>query len=357
MSRNQPIVQRTLARIDRGRSGSLLSIPTTIQKFDEIVGGTVQGLMYLVGAETSVGKTAFVRDKCVYTPYEKFKAINNTNLLDILIVDFSLEMPAEVNMASMMSRKLYFDYGRVVPATNILNRLSDDNKRIIDGNLDYFNDFASKVKVFEEEVTPTIYHDVLFEIAKANGRFSQEARWVSQCGTYTPNNPNLYVIIIVDTVNLAETDSGHDTVKSTIDRISRISVYFRNKCKFTPIIIQQFNAEISAVDRHRYGIKTPLLRDFEDSKRPVKDADVVIGLYDPMRHMKDEETMFRGYNIEILKSWFRSAHILKNRYGLNNRFIPLKFDGAVGYFEQLRPAAEMDQDAYLLATKHTFTQT
>ena len=138
-----------------------------------------------------LGKTAFVRDKFVYTPYEKFKAVNNPEILDILIVDFSLEMPAEVNMAAAMSRKLYFDYGRVVPATNILNRLSDDNKRIIDSNLDYFNDFARKMKVFEEEVTPTVYHDVLFEIAKANGTFSQEARWVSQCGTYTPNNPNL----------------------------------------------------------------------------------------------------------------------------------------------------------------------
>lgn len=347
------ILKRTLDLVERGRSGIIQSIPTRIPKFDEFIDGTTQGIMYLYGAETTVGKTAWVRDKHVHTVYEEFKRVNDPSKLDVLFVDFSLEMSPTINMGSAITRKFFFDYGKIIPVKQVFKNLSDENNYILQQVIaPYLEEFEKKSLVFDEDITPNKYHDILLTIARANGTFSREGRWISECGDYTPNNPNLYVIVIVDTVNLAEVDSGHDTVKSTIDRISRLSVWFRNKCKFTPIIIQQFNAEISAVDRSRYGIKTPLLRDFEDSKRPVKDADVVVGLYDPSRHMKEEETVFRGYDIAQLRSWFRSAHVMKNRYGQNNKFIPLKFDGAVGIFSQMPDAKDMTQEQYTLATRH-----
>lgn len=348
------IVQRTKDLINLGRSGNVLSIPTRIPKYDEFLFGTQQRTMYLYGAETGVGKTAFVRDKHVHTAYEYFKYINDPAKLDVLFVDFSLEISPEISMASGITRKIYQDYQRVIPVDSLLRNLSDEDNRLVEAVLPYFEDFERKLLVFDEDITPTKYHDILLKIAKDNGTFSREARLISECGDYTPNNPNLYVIILMDTVNLAEVESSEksNTVKSTIDRISRISVWFRNKCRFTPIIIQQFNGEISAVDRARYGIKTPLLRDFEDSKRPTKDADIVIGLYDPSRHMKEDETLFRGYDITILKSWFRSLHILKNRRGKTNKFIPLKFDGALATFEQLKDAIHITSDDYINATRH-----
>ena len=66
------------------------------------------------------------------------------------------------------------------------------------------------------------------------------------------------------------------------------------------------------------------MRDFEDSKRTVKDANVVWGLYDPQRHMKEGSDLFKGYDITMLKSWFKSIHLLKNRNGETNKFVPLK---------------------------------
>jgi len=81
-------------------------------------------------------------------------------------------------------------------------------------------------------------------------------------------------------------------------------------------------------------------------------ADIVLGLYDPVRHMPEDQTLFRGYDMTILKSWYRSLHILKNRRGENNKVIDLKFDGAVGIFSQLPLAAEMDELKYRIATQH-----
>jgi hypothetical protein len=256
-------------------------------------------------------------------------------------------------MLALLSRRLFLDHHLAVSVRRLMHRLPDDLYRLVLSYKPYLQTFSRKLLTFSEELTPGRYHNILFEIAKRHGTFENPgAKLISEAGHYTPHNRNLFVIILVDTVNLAEVDSGHETTKSTIDRISRISVWFRNKCSFTPIIIQQFNAEISAVDRNRYGIKTPLLRDFEDSKRPVKDADVVCGLYEPARHLRLDDVMFRGYDISHLRSWFRSLHLLKHRQGESNRFVPMKFDGAVGIFSQLPAADQMSPVDYELATKH-----
>lgn len=353
------LVESTKQLIEQGQSDDLLAIPTKIEKLDQYVYGTRQKCMYLYGAESGVGKTTFVREKHMHVPYELYKEINDPTKLDLLFVDVSLEISPELNLGAAITRKAFIDYQKVIPLEKLFGwnksaggKLSEEEITIINSYTEYFEEFSRKLLVIDEDVTPTKYHDFLFEVAKRNGTFSKEGRWISDCGTYTPNNPNLYIIVMVDTVNLSETEPNYDTIKASIDKMSRWSVWFRNKCNMTVIFIQQFNADISGTDRKRYGITTPLLRDFEDSKRTTKDANVVFGLYDPMRHLKPEESIFKGYDILQLKSWFRSLHLLKNRNGHPNKFIPLKFDGAVGVFEQLPDAVNMDERAYQLATRH-----
>jgi replicative DNA helicase len=349
------LFDRTLKKIEDGMSGRVLAIPTSITKFNEVVYGTRQSCYYLYGGETGTGKTRFARENHVYAAYDYYKLINDTNRLDLEIIDLSLEISAEENMACAISRKIYLDTGKVVPMERILSldgKLNDDLYVLIKSYRQYFEEFEQKMWVIDEDITPTKFHDILMHFAKKNGKFIKEGRYISECEGYVPNNVNLYTIILLDTINLSEVDSGHETVKSSIDRISRIAVWFRNKCGFTPIIVQQFNAEISAVDRSRYGIKTPLLRDFEDSKRTTKDANVVFGLFEPLRHMRPDESLFMGYDVTILKSWFRSLHLIKHRNGPSNKFIPLQFKGAVGVFAQLPDAPLMDETLYRLATRY-----
>jgi len=64
-------------------------------------------------------------------------------------------------------------------------------------------------------------------------------------------------------------------------------------------------------------------------------AHVVIGLFGPARYMTDENTMYRGYDISILKDQFRSAIVLKNRIGRGNIEVPMLFNGAINTFEEL----------------------
>lgn len=359
------IFDRTRRLISDGQSDVPSGIPTKLEKLDKYIHGTRQATYYLYGAESGVGKTTFAREIHIHVPYEYYKLVNDTDQLDILNIDFSLEVSAEYNMGAAIVRRLFLDHGKVVPLEHLFgwdrvsNReviLDPEIVRLVDSYKDYFSDFERKLLVVDEETTPTFFHDFLMEVAKRYGRFNREGRWISECGSYTANNPNMYFNVIVDTVNLTDKEPGNQTVKDTIDRISRIAVWFRNKCGFTFVFLQQFNADISATDRRRYGIKTPLLRDFEDSKRTTKDANIVVGLFDPTRHMSEDEEFFRGYDISVLRSWFRSAHILKNRYGQSQKFIPMKFDGAVGVFTQLPDAQQMGQEEYLNATRHEIIQ-
>lgn len=346
---------RTKALIKFGQTDGIKAIPTNLPKYNEYLYGIRQGTMITLMAESSVGKTSFARDKYVDAPFEYYKSVNDPNKFDIEIIDFSLEISAEANRASSLSRKIYLDYGRVVPMARIFGwsgKFDQDIQTIIDSYDDYFAEMESKMVIIDGEISPDFFHDVLFDVAKRNGKFAKEGKTIGESSGYVANNPNKYFIVIFDTINLVETTKEFNTIKAAIDRISRISVLFRNVCRFTMIELQQISAELSSTDRSRFGKTVPIMRDAEDSRRPTKDSNIVLALYDPIPHLKEENPIFMGYDISILKSWFKSLHILKHREGVRNKVIPLKSHGAIPYFEQLPEAILMTQRDYELATKH-----
>lgn len=352
------VIQRTLALSNAGNSGGITAIPTNIPKYNEYLYGVRQGSYVSLIAETAVGKTGLGRHLYVHTPYEEYLRVNDPSKLDILIGDFSLEIAAEANMAAAISRKAYMEYQMVIPPSAIFgwgdNKLTERQKALVHSPEyeAYFDAFQKKCVVVDGEVSPTLFHDICFEIAKRTGTFEKEGRWIHECGVWTSHNPNMYIIILLDTVNLAETDERYPTVKLAIDRMSRWAVLFRNKCRFFLCFLQQISAEIASTDRSRYGITSPILRDAEDSRRPGKDANIVLGLYEPIRHMKEDQTVFKGYDMNQLQSWLRTLHILKHREGVMNRYIPLKAYGATSYYEQLPYAKDMTQQDYVNATKY-----
>lgn len=343
-------------QVARGRQGLNTGLPTRLTRLDSFTTGIQQSNYWLVGAETSVGKTVFVRDQFIYQPYQHWLA--NKDKFNINFIDFSLEMTAEQNLASLISKDIYRDYGKAVSKEVLLSKgrdingnariLSDEYHEIFESYEEAYEEFEKHMFIVDDEVSPTYFHDVLFAYAKKHGKFERpDAKFISKAGAYTPNDPNLYTIAIFDTINLAEPETGQ-VPKQAIDRVSRIAVWFRNICRFTPVIIQQFNSEISSTDRVKTNIKTPLLRDFEDSKRPTKDADIVVGLFDPQRH--EMETVL-GYNAKLMGNWIRTAHLMKNRNGENNKAVGMQFMGATGIFNEL-PKASLFKDNPSLYEKY-----
>lgn len=329
--------------MEDGLKGKNIGVPfRKCPRLTEHIYGTRKATYYLYGAETGIGKTKFAREQHIYAVYDYYKQVNDEKKFDVRFLDFSLEITKGKNTVNAIIRRIYIKYGKVIPFKKYMGfdedfQLSPAEQLLVKTTIPYFKEFEKKLIVVEGEATPTRYHDILLTHFRKHGRFAKDdgSMAVSRLGEYTANNSQLMTISLFDTINLGDNEKGQ-TDKQTIDRISRISINFRNICDHTPIIVQQFNADNSDIQRQRHGVITPMLRDFEDSKRTTKDADVVIGLWSPVRYQKETVKVGKAvYDITQLRSWYISAHLLKHRDGVDYKIIPLRFLGATSMFEEL----------------------
>jgi replicative DNA helicase len=124
--------------------------------------------------------------------------------------------------------------------------------------------------------------------------------------------------------------------------------YARDFYGYTPVVVSQFNRDISNPIRIKNGDVEPQLDDFKDSSTTQEDADVVLALFDPMRYKVDDPS---GYKLEKLKDeygakYFRSLRIIKNSYGEDDIRIGLGFLGQVGMFKELNRMKDMTESDY-----------
>ena len=103
------------------------------------------------------------------------------------------------------------------------------------------------------------------------------------------------------------------------------------------------------MDRKQQDSQEPQLSDFKDTGATQEDANTVMALFNPFRYGMDTH---RGYPIlngnNPLRRNYRSGHILKNRDGMDGLAIGFHFAGAIGKFEELPKASEIESNPVLL---------
>lgn len=330
-----------LGRIDRGREGGNKGLPMGFNRLVEYIPGIQQGTYFLVGGETSSGKSSFVDNCFVFNPYD-YVMSGETNI-KLKIIYYSFEIEKTIKLTKALCRKIYLDTGLLLDVNYILsrgrNRVSDEHYNIVTSYKNYFEPMEDVIDIRDAGTNPTgVWSDVM---KHAN----QHGKWVStseHTNDYIPNDPNLYTIIIVDHAGLTKLERGF-TKKENIDKLSEYFITLRNKCNFIPVLISQFNRAVSSTERFRLNMVTPQLSDFKDSSNPAEDANIVLSLFSPHRY---EIKTYRDYNISLLKDRFRSVNILKNRDGEADKTIGLKFVGEVGHFEEYKKAKEMTDMDY-----------
>jgi replicative DNA helicase len=165
---------------------------------------------------------------------------------------------------------------------------------------------------------------------------------------YIPEDPNVVTIVVIDHIGLLKTTKDLSTKKQVIDKMSDELRYARDFYGYTPVVVSQFNRDISNPIRIKNGDVEPQLDDFKDSSTTQEDADVVLALFDPMRYKVDDPS---GYKLEKLKDeygakYFRSLRIIKNSYGEDDIRIGLGFLGQVGMFKELNRMKDMTESDY-----------
>lgn len=294
-----------------------------------------------------MGKSQFTSYTFIYKPLLFCYFANSDIKLKILY--FPLEETPERIMQRFISWLLFdFSRGRIRVSPRDLrstkSAVSQEVLDIIESDeiQDILRYFEEHIIFPEESGNPTGIYKYCVKYAKEHGTvYTKPGEFKDELGKvyekpvfdrYEQDNPNEYRLIIIDTINLIDTEKGM-TLKQSMDKLSEYCAkYLRNRYHYSPVIIQQQAFESEGNEAFKLGRVRPSVAGLGDSKYTSRDSNVVLGLFSPFRFaLRDYE----GYDITKFKDNIRFLEMIVNRDGEMGGLCPLFFDGAVCDFKEL----------------------
>lgn len=342
---------RVLANLQERRNrilnGQLNCIPSPFRRFSEDFIGIEQACYYTVTSFTKGGKSQFTSFTFIYKPL-MFCYMTQADI-SIKILYFPLEETPERIMQRFISW-LLFDYSkgeiRISPR-DLRSTTSAVSQEILDlinspEIQDILAYFEEHVIFPEEAANPTGIYKYCKNYAEEHGKvYTKKGQYKDELGVvrdrevfdrYEQDNPNEYRLIIVDTINLIDTERGM-TLKQSMDKLSEyLAKYLRNRYFYSPVVIQQQAFDQEGNEAFKIGRVRPSVAGLGDSKYTSRDSNVVLGLFSPYRFALRE---YEGYDISKFKDNIRFLEMVVNRDGEMGGLCPLFFDGAVCQFNEL----------------------
>jgi KaiC/GvpD/RAD55 family RecA-like ATPase len=361
--------------IDEGRKGLNKGIPMGFSRLDKFLRGVQKKKYYLVGANTGVGKTAFVDQAFIINPYNWIKLTNAKESLKVFYYTFEIDI--ESKLSKWVSYQLFIDHRIEIDPERILgmdmqhendveNRLDDETYALIKDYKAHFEKMFEFIELEDVPLHPTAIFNQVKNYFEENGKWIEFDRTVGgktkKIKYYKPNNKDEYVIIIIDHVGLVKSEKaskteGMLTKKGTIDRLSSYLIELRNKYKAIPVVVSQFNREMGDIQRQRFKELTPQLEDFKDSGSTQEDCNVAIALFSPARY---NIPRYLDYDLKTPKhdvsTSFRAGFVVKNRGGRDGAAIGFRFLGHCGYFEELPQAKQFEEEPEMYKIIEDFSQ-
>lgn len=332
--------------------GGVNCIPSRFLRFRQDFPGIRKKFSYLVTGATKSSKTQFTNYMFVFTPI--FYYLEHPDLIKPTIFYFPLEETKEeitlrfyAYVISVLSHGKYEISPENLESVDERNPLPQEVLDIMDSpEFVKIADTYEECVHFQEDRNPTGIYKVIKSYLESNGRTIKEKKTITyidemtgQTRTetikafkeYIPNNPNEYIIPIVDHVGLLQEERGM-TLKATIEKLSEYFVILRNRYSITPVIVQQQNMETTNLEAFKANKIRPTKDGLKDSKRTGEDCTMLIGLTNPFAFGLPE---YMGYNINALRDSFRMMEIVLARKGKANGLCPLYFNGAINRYEEL----------------------
>lgn len=334
-------------RRQRILDGKLNCIPSPFTRFSEDFIGIEQSCYYTITSFTKGGKSQFTSYTFIYKPLLFCYFANSDIKLKVLY--FPLEETPERIMQRFISWLLFdFSRGRIrVSPRDLRSTKSAVSQEVLDiiesvEIQDILKYFEEHIIFPEESGNPTGIYKYCVKYAKEHGTvYTKPGEFKDELGKayekpvfdrYEQDNPNEYRLIIIDTINLIDTEKGM-TLKQSMDKLSEYCAkYLRNRYHYSPVIIQQQAFESEGNEAFKLGRVRPSVAGLGDSKYTSRDSNVVLGLFSPFRFaLRDYE----GYDITKFKDNIRFLEMIVNRDGEMGGLCPLFFDGAVCDFKEL----------------------
>lgn len=324
--------------VDNGRAGLNLSLSTGLPKLDNLIGGVGKATYYLVGANLGIGKTAFVDHSFILNPYHQARS-HPEDGIKIRIFYYSFEISRLNKIAKWVCYLIYKKTGLVMDIKEVFSRrstLAEEKYQLIVEMRDYIDQMMDFVHIFDQPTNPTGLYKDMRGYAEANGKIVEYKKLVRgkefTFQKYIANDPKEIVLYVEDHIGLVRTETDLKTKKDRIDKGSEYAVGLRNFFGISKVAISQFNREIADTDRRRFGELTIQLEDFKDTGNASEDANVVMGLFNPLRYNLNEYSGMT--NLIDMGGRYRNIITLKNRDGSDMIKHHINMLGEVGHFRE-----------------------
>ena len=342
--------------VQNGLDGRNNGIPMGFDRLNRYI-GIRKSIYTLVGGLTGSGKTSFIDDAYVLNPFDWYISKANTTDIKLKIIYRSMERSRTYKYAKWVSRKIFMDHGMIISVPKLLGwqkeKMTKDEHDLFLTYKDYVEKMKDVITIIDGPENPVGIAKQLKEHAEENGVIHEIDKYNR---VYEPNDSNTITIVVIDHIGLLKTTKDYPTKKASIDKMSDELRYARDFYGYTPVVVSQFNRDISSPMRIKNGDVEPQLEDFADSSSTQNDADVVVALFDPMRYKVEDPS---GYQLDKLKDeygakYFRSLRLIKNSYGEDDVRIGLGFLGQIGMFKELPRLKDMTESDYQAVVNKSF---
>lgn len=340
MSLIERVLENAKERREKILSGKVNCIPSPFKTFRYDFPGVELGTYYLVsgGAKSSKSKITnflFLFNSILY-------AYHHPELVRLKVFYALLEEKAENITGKFICYLLYVLSDKKI-RIDIKTFKSVDEDRILSpeilellGTLEYQSilRFFEKHVVFIPDRNPTGVYHTLEKYAEANGtihRKKVEGYEKEIFDYYEPNDPDEYVLCIIDHISLISCERGMD-LRNSIKKLSEYLKIVRNKYNYIPVVVQQQNSESLSLEAFKANKIRPTQKGLADSQDPGKDCDVMLGITSPFSWELKE---YLKYDITKLRGYSKFLEIVLGRDGESNAILGMYFDGATGYYAPL----------------------
>lgn len=274
---------------DKLMKGGVNCIPWGLPRFEEAQPGIEQRNYYIMSGNTKAGKSQITDFLFVHNAYSFSKLMEGQ--VKIKIKYFSIEMSIDQKIVQCLSHRLYVDSGmkirlspRELRSTN--RPLSTELTELVNTYQPYFEEFLDNVEfidniknpygIFKEmqdyALSSGVQHKKEIEVEETGAGGAKVKRKIKVDDYYAPNNPNEYVMAIVDNANILTTEKGMTSIFDAINDLSgRHFIMLRNKYGQIPVLIQQQSASMESVENFKHSKLIPSFNGLGDSKLSGRD--------------------------------------------------------------------------------------
>ena len=338
-----------VATIKQSSMNTGLTIPLSHKKFNANVSIT-RGMYVLLGGESGTGKTACADSLFVLDIYDTWLN-QKVKTFNPYWIYRSMERPELYKRSKWICYKLWKEYNILCDVPTLLSwqnkmyTISDELIQLVKSFDEYFEGFFEKIYMVSGSDNPIGIMKVVQNSMLKFGTIHQIDEFKKE---FIYHDDKQIVFHVTDHIGKIKLAKGYETKKQAIDAYSGFMANsFRDFYLGTCFDISQLNRAISSTERLKLTDLDVKPEDFKESAEPYENADLVLGLLNPLKRGLETYPAENGYSIAkgvdaTGKNRFRSMKIIKNSWGTDDLRTAYRFLGENGHMVELPKASEMN---------------